>query len=596
MAGPTFVCFLDDDCEVNTFFVQEVARAAQRFDAFTFRIETIGQSGIVNTRNNRALSWLLRPLRGRVWLSLGIIRGGYYEWTPRPVRVDQLPGGCLIYRFDKYPRLRFDEALNDGNAILEDTEFSCALRAAGARLWYIGSYGIVHRPGSVGGVRVAVSEEKYECYWRHKCFLVRKWRGRWALFTAFPFSFLESVALSLLQRRWLAGVCMRAWFSEQTPRGAHRGLRIAAPQSGINPASTLGGEVYDASVLKEIARQADVEIILPRNKPFSDNGARWRVSVMPAITNAIGYYVGIYRALCANYRARPFSIVRVHSPYLTALPVLFFARRHKTVKTFASYLHAEEDTVSRAISRLVVKRWDAIGAISEASKNELVSLYGADAAKIVVTYPGVDEAYFAPMSHERLQEFKTAHGLAGRFVILHLGSLIARKNVSFLIDVIAALPPRAVLVIAGQGPERSRLERQAAQVGCADRVCFAGRVSEEEKMLWMHATDVFVLASHKEGFGMGVAQAAACGTPGIVSDVYSLPEVVADGYTGAVRPLNVDAWRATLQTWMDDPTPVQRLGAQARVRARERFSWKEAAAAQLRHMRAMAHEDNNART
>lgn len=115
-------------------------------------------------------------------------------------------------------------------------------------------------------------------------------------------------------------------------------------------------------------------------------------------------------------------------------------------------------------------------------------------------------------------------------------------------------------------------------------------------MLWMHATDVFVLASHKEGFGMGVAQAAACGTPGIVSDVYSLPEVVADGYTGAVRPLNVDAWRATLQTWMDDPTPVQRLGAQARVRARERFSWKEAAAAQLRHMRAMAHEDNNART
>lgn len=583
---PLLVCFLDDDCEVNTFFVQEVMRAARRFGAFTFRIETIGQSGIVNTRGNRILSWLLRPFRGRVLLPLGIIRGGYYEWTPRPVRVDHLPGGCLIYRFDRYPRLRFDEALNDGNAILEDTDFSCALRTEGARLRYIGSFGIVHRPGSAGGVRVRVPREKYYYYWKHKWILVGKWAGRWAYPFAFCVGVGECVLLSLLSRQSLVGVFLRSW-RRVIPASDTGRLRICAPQSGINPDSTLGGEVYDASVLKEIAKHADVEVIIPRNRPFSDGGARWHVMIMPAIKSAIGYYLNIYRALGRSYRAHPFSVVRVHSPYITAIPILLFAYTRKTVKTFASYLHIEEDFLSRMITRVAVKRWDAIGVISNATKNELVSSYGVDPSKIVVTYPGVDDSYFAPLSHERLQDFKAAHDLTNRFVILHLGSLIARKNVSFLIEVIATLPARALLVVAGIGSQKSQLEQMALKSGCSDRVRFAGKVSEEDKIMWMHAADVFALASHKEGFGMGVAQAGACGTPGIVSDAYSLPEVVADGSTGAVRPLEVDAWRATLQMWMDDPDLVRHLGEQARVHAHESFSWEKAAVAQVEHIRAM---------
>ncbi|MBI4098693.1 MAG: glycosyltransferase [Candidatus Magasanikbacteria bacterium] len=594
--SPALVCFLDDDCEVNTKFVQEVYQAAMHYAAFCFRIETIGQSGIVNTMNNRLAQWILQPFIGRVVLPLGFIRGGYFARHARPRRVDHLPGGCLIYRFDTYPTLRFDEKLNDGNAILEDTDFSLALTRAGATLWYLGSYGITHRPGSVGGVRIDVPQEKYAYYWRHKRFLACKWCGTWALFTVFPLVLLESIVLSLAQSKWLVGVMVGAWFGKQTPRFPQSVLRIAAPQSGINPASTLGGEIYDASALKEIARHVDVEVILPRNKPFSDDGALWHVRMMPAIKSALGYYVNIYRALEKSYRTHPFSVVRVHSPYLTAIPVLLFAFTHKTVKTFASYLHMEEGILSRIISRLAVKRWDAIGVISEASKNELVALYGADPAKMVVTYPGVDDVYFAPLSLERLRDFKAERGLTNQFVILHLGSLITRKNISFLIDVLATLPPRAVLVIAGHGPERGRLERQALQNGCADRVCFPGNVSEEDKMMWMHAADVFALASHKEGFGMAVAQAGACGTPGIVANTYSLPEVVADGYTGAVRPLEVNAWRATLQTWMDNPALVERLGAQARAHVRENFSWEKAAVAQVKHMRAMVNEDSNIRT
>src|SRR3989344_2962573 len=203
---PTVVAFLDDDCEVNTKFVQEILHATEQYEAFCFRITTIGQSGIINTMHNPIARIVLKPFIGAMTLPLGFIRGGYFQELSRPRRVRHLPGGCLIYRFDRYAKLRFDEMLGGGHAVLEDTDFSCALRAAGAKLWYIGSYGIVHRPAQAGGVRLSVPKEKYYFYWKHKRFLIGKWSGKFAYITAIPFTFFESIGLSVISRAWLVGL------------------------------------------------------------------------------------------------------------------------------------------------------------------------------------------------------------------------------------------------------------------------------------------------------------------------------------------------------------------------------------------------------
>lgn len=577
---PLLVCFLDDDCEVNTFFVQEVMRAARRFDAFTFRIETIGQSGIVNTRGNRILSWLLRPLRGRVLLPLGVIRGGYYEWTPRPVRVDHLPGGCLIYRFDRYPRLRFDEALNDGNAILEDTEFSCQLRAADARLWYIGSFGIVHRPGSAGGVRVSAAREKYFYYWKHKWYLIEKWSSRAAYLLAFPVGFAECVLLFLMTRAWLGGALlhsycvalMSAWPEAQPARS----LRICAPQSGINPDSTLGGEVYDAELLAALAALGvSVDVILPCSRRFRDAGVAWQVHHMPAYHTSFGYYLSLIRAVATRYREQPFSMLRVHSPYIMAIPCLLWAAFHPAVRVWAHYHHVDEKLLSRIITWFVARRWDLVSVSSETTRAELEHSYRVPADRIVVVYPGLRVS--STPSVMRTETLRREHGLVGMFMLLHVGSLNRRKNATFLIDLLATLPERIVLAVIGRGPERERLDRQASLAGVRHRVAFLGAVNQEVKESWMQTADLLVLASRKEGFGMVVAEAAACGTPAVVSDQGSLSEIVQDGVTGRVCALTLDAWRDAIVAIFNDPRERERMSAAARHFTHERFSWDRSA-------------------
>lgn len=579
--GPTLVCFLDDDCEVNTFFVHETLHAGERYEAFAFRIETIGQSGIVNTRRNWLLSWALRPLFGRALLWCGIIRGGYFEAFDRPRRVDHLPGGCLIYRFDRYARLRFDERLNDGNAILEDTDFSQALRAAGALLWFLGYYGILHRPVLHGGVRVRVPREKYYYYWKHKWYLIGKWSSRAAYLLAFPIGFAECVLLSFMTRTWLGSTLFRSYrvalMREWREAQPTRSLRICSPQSGINPNSTLGGEVYDAELLAALAaRGVPVDVILPRNRWFRDEGVAWQVHHMPAYRTSFGYYWILIRAIAARYREQPFFILRIHSPYIMAIPCLLWAAFHPAVRVWAHYHHVEERFVSRVITRLVARRWDLVSVSSETTRAELEHVYRVPADRIVVVYPGL-RVSSAP-SATRTEALRHEHGLADMFMLLHVGSLNRRKNVAFLIDLLATLPEHIVLTVIGRGPERERLERQASLAGVRHRVAFLGAVSQEEKAAWMCAADLLVLASRKEGFGMAVAEAAAYGTPAVVSDQGSLPEIVQDGVTGRVCALTLDAWRDAIGAIVNNPHERERMSEAACRFVRERFSWDRSAA------------------
>ncbi|MEK7532441.1 MAG: glycosyltransferase [Patescibacteria group bacterium] len=585
--APTLVCFLDDDCEVNTFFVHETLYAGERYEAFAFRIETIGQSGIVNTRRNGVLSWLLKPLFGRALLWCGVIRGGYFEAFDQPRRVDHLPGGCLIYRFDRYPRLRFDELLNDGNAILEDTDFSQALRVAGARLLYLGYYGILHRPGTTGGVRVRVPREKYYYYWKHTWYLVGKWSSRAAYLLAFPVGFAECVLLSLMTRTWLGGALLRsfrvAWTQTWSEVRAMDSLRICSPQSGINPTSTLGGEVYDAELLAALAaRGIPVDVILPRNRRFRDAGVAWQVHHMRAYRTSFGYYRALIRAIAARYRKQPFSILRIHSPYIMAIPCLLWAAFHPAVRVWAHYHHVEERFVSRVITWLVARRWDIVSVSSETTRTELERVYLVPANRIVVAYPGLGVSS-AP-SAVRTEALRHEYGLADMFMLLHVGSLNRRKNVAFLIDLLATLPEHIVLAVIGRGPERERLERQASLTKVRHRVAFLDAVSQEEKAVWMCAADLFVLASRKEGFGMAVAEAAACGTPAVVSDQGSLPEIVQDGVTGRVCALTLDAWRDAISAIVNNPHERERMSAAARRFMHERFSWDRSAALVADHL------------
>jgi glycosyltransferase involved in cell wall biosynthesis len=139
----------------------------------------------------------------------------------------------------------------------------------------------------------------------------------------------------------------------------------------------------------------------------------------------------------------------------------------------------------------------------------------------------------------------------------------------------------AAYVIAGDGPDRARLERLARDLGLADRVRFAGRVPEVDLPALYQASDAFVLVSafqtdcapQGEGVPLVVIEAQACGKPAITSALDGSAESVIDGETGfLVDPSDEAALADALQRLLCDVPLRERMGAAARVLAERQFS------------------------
>jgi glycosyltransferase involved in cell wall biosynthesis len=216
----------------------------------------------------------------------------------------------------------------------------------------------------------------------------------------------------------------------------------------------------------------------------------------------------------------------------------------------------------------------ALLTISQASKRDIVRLYGADPARIEVAYPAVDE-FFRAASREEIDRARQRHGLAERYV-LHLGTIKPRKNLPRLVRAFARadLPHGVQLVLGGMttfGAEA--VERAIAESGIGDRVRRLQYVPDEDLAALYSGAACVVLVSIYEGFGMPALEALACAAPLVASNRGSLPEIVGDaglivdaldersiagGLERAVNDDRTASWlrdagprRATAFTWQD---------------------------------------------
>ncbi len=125
----------------------------------------------------------------------------------------------------------------------------------------------------------------------------------------------------------------------------------------------------------------------------------------------------------------------------------------------------------------------------------------------------------------------------GDFVIGSVGRLTPVKAYHDLLtahqQLLKAIP-HVTLVIAGDGPEKSRLQQLAKDLGIAEKVIFPGFVREVPDLLRL--LDIFVLSSLHEGISIALLEACALGIPAVVTNVGGNPEVVADGKTGVLVP------------------------------------------------------------
>jgi glycosyltransferase involved in cell wall biosynthesis len=127
----------------------------------------------------------------------------------------------------------------------------------------------------------------------------------------------------------------------------------------------------------------------------------------------------------------------------------------------------------------------------------------------------------------------------------------------------------ATLVVLGEGPERGALEALARDLGV--RLVLPGRVPDVAAVL--RRADALVHAARWEGFGLAVLEAMLCSLPVVATRVSSVPEIVVDGETGLLVPVDDDrALHEALGRVLGDAGLRSRLGAAGRERARREFS------------------------
>jgi len=163
-----------------------------------------------------------------------------------------------------------------------------------------------------------------------------------------------------------------------------------------------------------------------------------------------------------------------------------------------------------------------------------------------------------PFAFERLPRRRR------RNMILAVSRLVPRKGVQFLVEAMRSLPPDWELVVAGDGPSRAALERQAEGLP----VRFTGFLPHERVAELYAEAAIFVLPSLVENFPMVLLEAMNAGCAVVTTDAYGCGEL-AERAGVLVRPEDSEGLHRTLARLIADPAERERLGAAARARAAE---------------------------
>lgn len=176
------------------------------------------------------------------------------------------------------------------------------------------------------------------------------------------------------------------------------------------------------------------------------------------------------------------------------------------------------------------RRAARIVTVSDGLHRELIERWGADPKKTLRIYN--------PATIDLSDAAATAGDLAARpDVVMAAGRLSLEKGVDVLIDAFARVErPGARLVIAGDGPERGRLERQARDLGIADRVTFLGHLADVRPLY--RKTRVLAVPSRTEAFGMVVVEALAHGLPIVATACTGPTEILDGGRFGRLVPID----------------------------------------------------------
>jgi glycosyltransferase involved in cell wall biosynthesis len=277
-------------------------------------------------------------------------------------------------------------------------------------------------------------------------------------------------------------------------------------------------------------------------------------------------------------RGRPDGLVEIWNgmPFFSPL----WARCPRIV--FLHHVHAEmwQMVMSRRLapvgafveSRVAPPfyRRSRVVTLSSSSRDEIVSILRLPADHVQVVPPGVD-LRFTPGSQRSPDP-----------LVVAVGRLVPVKRFDLLVDALVAVRrtvPGLRAQIIGEGYERPHLEERIRAAGAGDWIELVGRRSDDELLDAYRRAWVLVSTSQREGWGMTITEAAACGTPAVVTRIAGHSDAVVDGVTGILVD-TPSQFAGALDAVLRDETQRRRLGRAAREHA-GRMTWEATAAGTL---------------
>lgn len=221
------------------------------------------------------------------------------------------------------------------------------------------------------------------------------------------------------------------------------------------------------------------------------------------------------------------------------------------------------------ITRFSIEKSDRITAVSVFLRKETIAAFGCTGCDVEVIHNFVDaDVYRRGRYAAQLREVS-----GDRKVLIHVSNFREVKRVRDVVRIYARVQREipSVLVMVGDGPDRADAEEEAREQGLADSVFFLGKIDTVAPLL--ASSDLFLLPSNFESFGLSALEALACGVPVVGSNAGGLPEVVTDGVTGMLRPVgDVDGMVQSAIQILDNAERWRSMSEAAAADARARFS------------------------
>jgi glycosyltransferase involved in cell wall biosynthesis len=281
----------------------------------------------------------------------------------------------------------------------------------------------------------------------------------------------------------------------------------------------------------------------------------------------------------------PFSRPDVYHSVQLGLPAL---RAHRAVVTIHDlaplrwpqhYLRLPHARVGHLWQYALARRADAVIAVSEATKRDVIERLGIPEHRIAVIPEAVDASFAPPPRDRALALVRVRFGVDAPYV-LYVGQFDPRKNMDGLVAAFARAAERHKglrLVVAGDLGKLASFLHDALERGRAprDRVVLAGHVTDLELAALYAGAECLLHAALLEGFGLTPLESLAAGTPVVGLRAGAVEEVVGDAGV-LIDPTTPDALGEALIAYLDDTALQARLRAGAKARA-ALFSWDRAA-------------------